>query len=50
MEDKKQSMRKIVTYDFSKVIKNIEVSPAFILVYKMYTIDTFLNFMMIIIR
>lgn len=30
MEDKKQSMRKIVTYDFSKVIKNIEVSPAFI--------------------
>ena len=30
MEDKKQSMRKIVTYDFSKVIKNIEVSHAFI--------------------
>tara|TARA_R100000935_G_scaffold46391_1_gene69761 strand:+ start:554 stop:976 length:423 start_codon:yes stop_codon:yes gene_type:complete len=30
MEDKKQTVRKIVTYDFSKLIKNIEVSPAFI--------------------
>ena len=30
MEDKKQPVRKIVTYDFTKVIKNIEVSPAFV--------------------
>lgn len=30
MEEKKQTIRKIVTYDFSKLIENIEVSPAFI--------------------
>ena len=30
MEEKKQPVRKVVTYNYSKVIKDIEVSPAFI--------------------